>query len=452
MVELRAVAEQKTDPPTPGVEFLLKSEAEARRVATPGELVFLIANDAMRLARARQVFVIAVKGRRHRVEAVSSVGRVERESPRIRWIESMVGVLGADAGLAERRDFVLPAYSPPGDEEHKSYPFRFFLWLPLKLRDNHVFAGMLLAREAPWLEQDVVIAVRLAETYAHAWAALTGPRRLAWRPKLKPLAAILLLSAIASTFIPVSLSVLAPAEVTAIAPHVVAAPLDGVIERILVSPNQPVKEGEPLVQLSEMSLRNELSVAEQNIRVAEANLKKISQGALADPKMRAELAVANSELALAAAKRDYAKDMLERTLLLAPIAGIAVYTDPRDWSGRPVTTGERIMEIADPDKLELRVDVAIADAIAVKAGAKVRAFLDSDPLRPLDASVRSVSFEAQMIENNTLAYRIYATLHQPRAGTRLGIRGTAQVYGDKVPLAYYLFRRPIAAVRQWLGL
>ena len=94
----------------------------------------------------------------------------------------------------------------------------------------------------------------------------------------------------------------------------------------------------------------------------------------------------------------------------------------------------------------------VADAVAVTSGARVRAFLDSDPLRPIACHVRSASFEAQMIEGNVLAYRIYASIDEGRTRLRLGIRGTAQVFGDKVPLAFYLLRRPIAAIRQRLGL
>jgi hypothetical protein len=35
---------------------------------------------------------------------------------------------------------------------------------------------------------------------------------------------------------------------------------------------------------------------------------------------------------------------------------------------------------------------------------------------------------------------------------RLGIRGTAQLYGDRVPMIYYILRRPVAFLRQWVGL
>ena len=44
------------------------------------------------------------------------------------------------------------------------------------------------------------------------------------------------------------------------------------------------------------------------------------------------------------------------------------------------------------------------------------------------------------------------TLEDGRALPRLGVRGTAQVAGDDVPLALYLFRRPLTVARQWTGL
>lgn len=434
-----------------GFELLLKTESETRRVATVGELEFLIANETMKLARARQVFVLTGSTGTMRIAQVSSIGKVDRDAPRLRWIESLVATLATDSGLERIREFVLPAYCQPDDLEHKEYPYRFILWVPLSERGGKVFAGMLMSREVPWNEQDLIVSSRLSETYAHAWLALAGRRNLFPRFKLGWLGAAAVAAIIAAGFIPVPLTVLAPAEVTAIDPRVVAAPMDGVIEDILVAPNQPVQDKQVLVRLAATTFRNELAVSERNIEVAEARLKQVTQSAVADPRMRAELAVAKSELSLAQAKRDYARDLLNRSEIPAPSAGVAVFSDPRDWIGRPVATGERIMEIADPGRIELRIDVPVADAIALKEGARVRAFLDSNPLKPMDAVVRSVSFEAQMIENNTMAYRIYATLAGEGDVTRLGTRGTAQVYGDKVPLVFYLLRRPVAAIRQWLG-
>ena len=435
-----------------GYELLLRVEAEARQAQTVSELAFLIANETIRIAKCRQVFALAGKAENLVVKAVTSIGSVDRNSPRIRWVEAMVQSLRAEKGLGAPCDFVLPAFCPPDDGEQANYPYRFIAWLPLKLRDGTVFGGMVLAREVPWTEPDLLIARRLSGAYSHGWAALVGERRLKRRIKVKPLLAAAAVAAIALGFYPVPMMVLAPVEVAPISPRIIAAPMDGVIDSIAVNPDQVVKQGEPLLKMSDVMLRNELAVAEQDVRVAEAKLMQVTQGAVSDPKLRADLAITRSELTVAAAKRNYARDMLQRSDVRAPADGIAIYTDRRDWIGRPVTTGERIMEVADPDRMQLRVDVPVADAIAVSKGAKVRAFLDSDPLNPASAKVVAASFEARMIEGDVLVYRIYAALDGDQPGMRLGIRGTAQISGEKVALAYYLFRKPISVIRQRFGL
>ncbi|MGI2034540.1 efflux RND transporter periplasmic adaptor subunit [Rhizobium panacihumi] len=446
------MAQPANAPGAKALDLLLKVEAEARHAQTVGELAFLIANETMRLTRCRQVFVLQGRSDVFTVRAASSIGAVDRNSPRIRWVEAVVADLQKETGLKSPNTFTLPAHCPPGDVEHKSFPYRFMNWQQFALRDGKVFGGMLLARETAWSEMDSLISRRLADTYAHAWAALTGERKLRRRLKIKPLLAAAAIATIALAFVPVPMTVLAPAAVAPIAPAVIAAPLDGVIDTILVNPDQRVAKGQRLVQMSDVVLRNELAVAEQDVRVAEAKLMQVTQGAVSDPRLRAELAVTRSELAVASAKRDYARDMLERSDIRAPVDGVAIYTDKRDWIGRPVTTGERIMEVADPSRMQLRIDVPVADAIAVAPGASVRAFLDSDPLRPAKATVVSASFEARMVEGDKLAYRIYAELEEQPQGMRLGIRGTAQVYGDRVFLGYYLFRKPIALMRQKFGL
>lgn len=435
-----------------GYELLLRAEAEARQAQTVSELAFLIANETIRITKCRQAFALAGRPENLIVKAVTSIGSVDRNSPRIRWVEAMLQSLRTDKGVEAPRDFVLPAYCSPGDTEHTNYPYRFIAWQPFRLRDGTVFGGMLLAREMPWTEADLLIARRLSGAYGHAWAALAGERRLKRRIKVKPLLAAAGIAAVALGFYPVPLTVLAPVEVAPISPRIIAAPMDGVIDNIAVNPDQMVRQGEPLLKMSDVMLRNELAVAEQDVRVAEAKLMQVTQGAVSDPKLRADLAITRSELTVAAAKRDYARDMLQRSDVRAPSDGIAIYTDRRDWVGRPVTTGERIMEVADPARMQLRIDVPVADAIAVSKGAKVRAFLDSDPLNPARATVVAASFEARMIEGDVLAYRIYAALDGGPHDMRLGIRGTAQISGEKVALAYYLFRKPISVIRQRFGL
>ena len=140
--------------------------------------------------------------------------------------------------------------------------------------------------------------------------------------------------------------------------------------------------------------------------------------------------------------------------LTAPKAGITVFGDPNDWRGRSVAAGERIMLIANPAKLGVLIHVPVGDAIAVDIGASVRLFLHVAPLSPMDGQVIETGYQALLSPDNIASYRIRATLavnQDEGAQQRIGLKGTAKLYGGRVLLGYWLLRRPLAAAREWLG-
>jgi hypothetical protein len=49
-----------------------------------------------------------------------------------------------------------------------------------------------------------------------------------------------------------------------------------------------------------------------------------------------------------------------------------------------------------------------------------------------------------------LSYKISASFEGEEI-PRIGLRGTAKIYGSRVTLFYYLFRKPITFVRQLIG-
>ena len=248
------------------IERLMGVEAEARRAATLAELRFLIANETAPACQAGQVFVFAAKGEKFRTSAISGVSGFEANAPRIAMLESVVAALAKEQGLAQPAEFALPAYCPPGDEEHKSYPFRFLAWQPLLHRDGkQLYGGLLMARDAPWSEANLKVAARLAETYAHAWQALTGKSGAAAKVLRPKLAWLLAPIALLAGFIPVTMTVLAPTQIVSSNPVAITAPIDGVVEAMLVDPNAEVAPGTPLVRMSDVTLRNELQIAEEEV-------------------------------------------------------------------------------------------------------------------------------------------------------------------------------------------
>lgn len=437
------------------LEMLLRTEALARGSSDLQELHHVIANETRKLARARQIFVVTVRaGAKAQVVQVSGVSAVDPRSALIEAVAALLGGIAKERRLDKAVEFTLPAYCAKESELATSYPFREMAWLPFLDRDKAVFAGMLLARETPWTSSETTVATRLAGAYEHAWRELATARhfgrRIGRRVRWRLVAAAALLAAMA---LPVPMTALAPVEIVAASPFVVAAPLDAVIDEVAVPPSAQVRAGDVLVRFSDTVPRNRVEIARREVAVAQSQVKQATILAFEDSKGRHQLGIAMAELELKKAELAYAEDMLAKTVLRADRDGIAVYADRKALIGKPVSTGERIMEIADPRHVEARLALAAPDAIALRADSPVKVFLDVDPLRPRDGRVTRSDYRARVSETDVMSFATYAALEQGDGPPpRIGLRGTAQVYGESVPLALFLFRRPLSSARQWLGL
>jgi len=66
--------------------------------------------------------------------------------------------------------------------------------------------------------------------------------------------------------------------------------------------------------------------------------------------------------------------------------------------------------------------------------------------------LKYISYEAQMRPDGILAHRLLAEIATEQDLPRLGARGTARLEGNRVPFIYWMFRRPMATIRQFIGL
>lgn len=435
----------------------MQLERRARQSETLDSLKFLMVNETRRLVEYRQAVLVLGEGGGARVAAVSSVAEVDRNAPFVRWMLAFYREAVRRDGAAQTHPLDKGALSDRVAGEWQEWSAAHALWVPLVDRDGHPIGALILFRDARWSEAETVMVDRIAECFAHAWDARArggiAVRRHGWRRRLVRLLVLaILLAAVALMFLPVPQTALAPAEIVPRDPIVMAAPMDGVIAEFAVDPNQSVEAGAPLFRLEDTDLRAEQAVAARTLDVARAELRRATQQAFGDPESSAEVAVLKARVAVRAAELAHAEERLERIVVRADSAGLAVFTDPNDWIGRPVRTGERVLVIADPARAEIRIDLPVADAIALDPGAAVELYLDVDPLEPLTAAVDHASYEAAPTPAGVLAYRVIATLATDGTPPRIGLHGTAKIEGRPVPLAFYLLRRPIAAARQFLGL
>ena len=434
---------------------LLQLENQARAAQTVKELCFLLANETRRLVSFRQACVFSLGtnlGAACQVEVVSSVAVVDRKSPMVQWIEEVVASL-LDTHVLHAPCHLNVEQCPKHLQvDWRRFAFPHVLWCPIIWGHQKVIGGMWLARERPWQEGEILLIRRFTETVAHAWNALgksktsvtnwTVSKRWLW---------VGLPLLVGVMCVPIHLSTLAPVEVVARNPIVVTAPLDGVIAEIVVQPNTVVQEGETLFRYEDTKFRNDYEVAEKNLAVGFMEYRKVTQGAFLDEETGAGMPVQASEVRLKEAERDYAWEILQQVEVKASRRGIVLFGDKLDWVGKPVVIGERIMEVANPKEYELKIDLPVEDAIVLQKGAEVEVFLNADPLKAVPATLTHASYHAEVLPTNELAYRVKAEISEPPEAIRIGWQGTAKVYGERVSLFFYLFRRPLSVFRQTIG-
>jgi multidrug resistance efflux pump len=430
---------------------LLQLEKRAR-AANGDELPFVMVNETLGVVRYRQALLWRSAPAR-RVIAVSGLATVDQHAPYVVWASRLCSHLDAEGadGISELTASDVNAEIA---NEWSQWLPAYLVWIPLSPK----LGSLVLAREAPLNEGERNLLTLIADAYAHAWKAQSAGKR--WYEKIaaagtrrrKVIGAVMLLLLAGAGFLPVRQSVLAPAEIVPREPFMVRAPLDGVTESVLVKPNETVAEGQILFRLDPRRLRNQLVVAMRAQDTAEAELRQAKQFAVVDQKIRASLPVLQGKLDQQKAEVAYLAEQLEQTEIKAPRAGMAVFDDPNDWIGRPVVIGERMMLIANPDNVEIEARLPVADAIDLELGGPAWLFLNVEPGTPLNAVLTFVSYKAQQGADGILAYRAKAQLADGEGLPRIGLKGTVKLYGEKAPLAYSIFRRPISAARQWLGL
>ncbi|MEW5963362.1 MAG: HlyD family efflux transporter periplasmic adaptor subunit [Pseudomonadota bacterium] len=434
---------------------LLEIERIVRECRREDQLALVMTHETQKVLRCRQCFLLGLDARsRAVVTSATGLAHVDRGVPLIQSVEARVARIRRQQALAAIEVIDLTGEPHLEGDTLAVYPFLHWLWVPLADPAGADLGGLLLARESSWREFEVTIAARLAGAYGHALAALrNAPRRLKGRIHSAHRLIVLAALALAALAIPVPMSALAPLEVVARDAFVVTSGADGVIESVEVEPSAEVEAGALLARLVDLTARNRLELAEREVLVAQAKLRKWQQLSFSDARGNHELAIAKAELDTRLAERDWAREQMQRTEIRTPRAGVAVFLDKKSLTGKPVAIGERIMEVADPSRVEVRIDLPVADALVLGKGNSVRMFLDSAPLDTLPGSIVRADYKAQPSPANQLVFRATAAIEGAGGPPpRIGVRGIAQVMGDTVPLGYYLFRRPIAALRQWTGI
>lgn len=427
---------------------LLTLEKTVRDAADISELSFTLCNKTRSMLPFTQALLFVGTAGQMRLTGASDIAVIDKTSPLTTQMEKIVNRIEIHA----ETPLALPADEDELEALADLMP-PFAIALPLHAAGRGLLGVLVLTHTAAFRDDDDMLLAHLAGSFGHALAVFSKPSlrdrlRESMRDKRKW---TVLLSVLIVSLLPVSITAMAPASIRAAEPTIIAAPIDGVVDRIVTAPNSPVRRGDALVQLVDVELRNDFQVARRAFRVAEAELLRSRQLAFSNTEDKSRLSELQANLELRRAEMNFAEEQLGRSIIRATSDGIAVIGDVRQWQGRPVVTGEKIMEVAQSDRVEVEALLPVADAVTIMPGSRVSVFLDIRPMNAYDAEVVRVPYQSIMSETGILSYKVIARLSEDETPPRIGLNGTAKIYGPQSTLFYYVFRRPLTVLRQMVG-
>jgi len=336
------------------------------------------------------------------------------------------------------------------------------LWLPLKTSKG-LRAGVWLERwdGKKWMNDDKARCSPLSVGYAHSLELHDKPQlvtrlRRAAKNKWSVFKALVICGVlIAAAFMQVPLRIVATCEVVAENPVVIASPLNGTVEEVVAKPGQHVEQGDTLFEYDSEAPAKALEESHQKVEVIKASLTQSLAQAFDDPKIKAQLPALQSQLKEEQARLAFAQYQNSNLVVKAENAGMVIIDDLDSWTGRPVGVGEQIMQIIDPAKHKVRIWVATSDKISFDSNKPVKVILEARPSETYQAQLNFDNSRLEITPDGRACFRAeadwrHADMHKTEY-IKVGQTGTAILYGEKVPLIYWILRRPLNAVRSLTG-
>ena len=432
---------------------LIGLEKKTREAKTLDELNFVVANETRQIIDYVNSFLLLKSPTdKFQVKATSDLATVDRTAPLITFIENIINESGHNFKEIQNLD-VDKVSKKIKVKKPKNLPDKI-LCIPILSPQKGLQGYLILSRNEKFIENEIELSRHLSLTYGHAFNSfltdfsiknflkkyLVGSR--AW---------IVIIIIILVSIIPIKITSTAPVEVVPKNPILITSPFDGVVKNIVANNNDKINSGDLLVMLEDTDLLNNYNLSKQSLQVAEKELLRSRQSSFTDNKEKARLAELVAQVDLKKAEVESTGEKLKNTKLYASKKGIAIVDQKNDWQGRPVSVGEKIMTIANPNNVEFLVWLPVKDSLIIKENSNVKVFLDINPIKPLKGKLLRASYEPSLSPEEVLSYKIGVS-YEGEVPPRIGLRGTAKIYGSRVTLFYYLFRKPITFVRQLIGI
>lgn len=246
---------------------------------------------------------------------------------------------------------------------------------------------------------------------------------------------------------PVHFSATSKAEIVPEKAEVISVPFGALVSKVHVAPNDQVIKDQLLFTLDRTQLENEYALAKQKLETVKSSLSKTQRESFADPTKRPQINILKEEIKLKQLELDYAEKRLALADIRAQKSGIILFSDANDILGKPVKAGEKVMTLASSDNVELLVRIPSDGMIDIDYDVPIKFFLNIDPLKSHQATIYNLSYQPTKDADGILSYKARAQISDEEAIERIGLTGTAKVYGAPTLMIVNLLRRPFIALR-----
>jgi len=434
---------------------LISLEKKSREAKSKDELNFIVVNETREIIDYTNSFLLLKSATdKFHVNAISDIATVDRTAPLVTFVEDIINHK-SNKDLKEIQLIDLDKLTKQLKRQKPKNIPQYLLCVPIFSPQKGLQGHLLLSRNEEFKENENELLRHLSRTYGHAFNTFlvnhsikdflnkhfTGRKR--W----------IIISIIILIFLfPIRMTSTAPVEVVAKNPFLITSPFAGVVKKIIANNNDKTNPGDLLVLLEDIDLLNEFNLAKQSLQVAEKELLRARQSSFTDNEQKSRLAELVAQVDLRRVELKSTERKLKNSKIYSEKQGVVIVDRKSDWQGKPVAVGEKILTIADPNNIEFLIWLPVKDSIVIKENAETTIFLDINPISPYKGKLLRSTYEPELSPEEILSYKLVSSFDGNKDTPRIGLRGTAKVYGHRVALFYYLFRKPITFVRQLIGI
>lgn len=438
---------------------LLDLQKEAHKAKTIENFGFHVVNNSQKLFPYKQAVFWRLDGRSFHLEKISGNAVLDRNGLYALEIKKYLKreILKKDHNFVKEPILTLTIKdADKGDKDLWKDLFSTHAVITVfATEEDGILGGLWLdCDKAPTPAESKILA-NLLESYAYTLSNISAiEKKTSFLTSLfsSKKQKFILLAFLIFFFFPTRLTITAPAEIVADNPYVITAPYDGIMEEIMVDPGDDVHTNMIVAKMDQTSVKAEADRARQSLKTTQTTLSRTGLESLRNEEKRRELQQLRSEIAEKKIELNYAEELLEKTEIMSPVSGVAIFSDANSLEGKPMTTGEKIMVIADPKKAELLIRVPLDSMLPISPESPVEFYLNVSPLKSYSADITSIGYQASQDPDGILSYKVKADFDHSQSDFRIGWEGTAKIQSDWSIMGYAILRKPLIALHNLLGL